>query len=287
MIGSSNEDNILICGVNTLGLLDSGSRITSISEAFYETLDHKPTVHSITEFGLSVTCANGTELPYNGYIEADIVVPSLGNTLYKAPVLVVENTDYNCRVPVIIGTNVIRLCKQASNDSSESNIPAEWQVAFDSMCNEILPVKTTNNFSIKVAPGEVKTLSGFVRNTKSFQTAVTEPIDTSLSAGLTICPRVVSLGSSGSTARIPVCVCNLSTQVIEIPPRSLLCSINGVDVVDSWTPDSSVKKQEPKVTKLEDLGMKVETDNLTQDQVRKAKDVLGSWSHIFSTGPTD
>ena len=345
MIGSSNEDNILICGVNTLGLLDSGSRITSISEAFYETLDPKPTLHSITEFGLSVTCANGTELPYKGYIEADIVVPSLGNTLYKAPVLVVENTDYNRRVPVIIGTNVIRLCKQASNDSSESNIPAEWQVAFDSMYNEILPVKTTNNFSIKVAPGEVKTLSGFVRNTKSFQTAVTEPIDTSLSVllyvhfsiaiilmgkreliallnlsswclvmverlfltvqrgclqfvivvfpdhtlllFLTICPRVVSLGSSGSTAPIPVCVCNLSTRVIEIPPRSLLCSINGVDVVDSWTPDSSVKKQEPKVTKLEDLGVKVETDNLTQDQVRKAKDVLGSWSHIFSTGPTD
>ena len=108
MIGSSNEDNILICGVNTLGLLDSGSRITSISEAFYETLDPKPTLHSITEFGLSVTCANGTELPYKGYIEADIVVPSLGNTTYKAPVLVVENTDYNRRVPVIIGTNVIR-----------------------------------------------------------------------------------------------------------------------------------------------------------------------------------
>ena len=184
MIGSSNEDNILICGVNTLGLLDSGSRITSISEAFYGTLDPKPTLHSITEFGLSVTCANGTELPYKGYIEADIVVPSLGNTTYKAP------TDYNRRVPVITGTNVIRLCKQASNDSSESNIPAEWQVAFDSMCNEILLVKTTNNFSIKVAHGEVKTLSGFVRNTKSFQTAVTEPIDTSLSAGLTICPEL-------------------------------------------------------------------------------------------------
>ena len=159
MIGSSNEDNILICGGNTHGLLDSGSRITSISEAFYETLDPKPTLHSIAEFGLSVTCANGTELPYKGYIEADIVVPSLGNTTYKAPVLVVENTDYNPRVPVIIGTNVIRLCKQASNHSTESNIPAEWQVAFDSMCNEILPVKTTNNFSIKVAPGEVKTLS--------------------------------------------------------------------------------------------------------------------------------
>ena len=134
---------------------------------------------------------------------------------------------------MIIRTNVISLCKQAANDSSESNIPADWQVAFDSVCNEILSVKTTNNFSIKVAPGEVKTLSGFVRNTKAFNTAVTGPIDTSFSAGLTICARVVSLGSSGPTARIPVCVCNLSTRVIEIPPRSLLCSINVLDVVDS------------------------------------------------------
>ena len=130
------------------------------------------------------------------------------------------------------------------------------------MCNDFLPVKTTNNFSIKVAPGEVKTLSDFVRNTKAFNTAVTEPIDTSLSMGLTICPRVASLGLFSSTARIPVCVCNLSTQVIEIPPRSLLCSINGVDVVDSWTPDSSVKKQEPKVTKLDNLSVKVETEIL-------------------------
>ena len=59
MIGSSNEDIILICGVDTLGLFDSGSRIASISEASYETLDPKPTLHSIIEFGLSVTCANG------------------------------------------------------------------------------------------------------------------------------------------------------------------------------------------------------------------------------------
>ena len=73
-------------------------------------------------------------------------------------------------------------------------IPAEWQVAFDSMCNEILLVKTTNNFSIKYAPDEVNTLSGFVRNTEAFHTAVTEPMVTSLSMGSTICPRVVSLG---------------------------------------------------------------------------------------------
>ena len=92
---------------------------------------------------MSFTCANGTKLPYKGYIEADIVVPSLLNTSNKAPVLVVENTNYKRCVPVTIVTNVIRLCKKASNYSSESNIPAQWQVAFGSICNEILPVKTT------------------------------------------------------------------------------------------------------------------------------------------------
>ena len=61
------------------------------------------------------------------------------------------------------------------------------------MCNEILPVKTTNNFNIKVAPCEKKKLKKIVRKTKEVQTAVTEPIDTCLSVGLTICPGVVSL----------------------------------------------------------------------------------------------
>ena len=82
------------------------------------------------------------------------------------------------------------MCKQASNDSSKSNSPAEWQFAFDSMCNEILPVKNTDNFSFKVAPGEVKTLSGFVRHAKAFHTVVTEPMDTSSSEGLLIWPEL-------------------------------------------------------------------------------------------------
>ena len=53
-------------------------------------------------------------------------------------------------------------------------------------------------------------------------------------------------------------MCTFSTQGIEILPRSLICSINGVDFVDSWTPYSSMKKQELKVTSVEDLGVKVD-----------------------------
>ena len=48
-----------------------------------------------------------------------------------------------------------------------------------------------------------------------------------------------------------------------------------------------MKEQEPKDTTLDDLGMKVEMDNLSQDHMRNPRDILGSWSQIFSTHPID
>ena len=66
--------------------------------------------------------------------------------------------------------------------------------------------------------------------------AVTEHTDSSLSGDLTICPRVVSLKTAGKAVRVPVRVCNLSTRVVQIPPKSILCTLSSVNVVDSWTP---------------------------------------------------
>ena len=139
-----------------------------------------------------------------------------------------NNTDYNSKVPAIIGTNVINLCKSFSS-TVDSDVPEQWKLAFDSLVDDTLPVKSTNNFSVRIAHGEIKTLSGIVRKKdKDIDTAVTEHIDTSLSADLTICPRIVSLKSASSTVRVPVRVCNLSARVVETPPKSLLCSLSSV-----------------------------------------------------------
>ena len=94
-----------------------------------------------------------------------------------------------------------------------------------------------------------------------------------MSGNITICPRVVSLKSSSNGARIPVRVCNLSARLVQIPTRSLLCSLTSV--VDSWTPDLS-HKQESKsnVSSLEDLGVQIDTDNLTIEELSEAKVIL-------------
>ena len=179
-----------------------------------------------------------------------------------------SNTEYNRTVPVIIGTNVIRLLKQSSVDGF---IPEEWQTAFSSLVDHTLPVKTTNNFSIRLGPGKVKTVHGLVRNTADLENAVTEQTDTLLSGNITICPRVVSLKSSSNVVRIPVRVCNLFALPVHIPPRSLLCSLTSVSIVDSWTPDLS-HKQESKsnVSSLEDLDVQIDTDNLTPEDLGEA-----------------
>ena len=83
--------------------------------------------------------------------------------------------------------------------------------------------------------------------------------------------------SSSNVARIPVCVCNLSTHPVQIPPRSLLCYLTSVSVVGSWAPDLS-HKQESKsnVSSLEVLGVQIDTDNLTPEELGEAKGILNT-----------
>ena len=154
MVGKSNVAEIYLGGIKTIGLIDSGSQITSVSESFYQSLNPKPALHDVKELGLSVTSAGGSQLPVKGYIEEDVSVPFVNNFTIPAPVLVVHDTNFNSLVPSIIGTNVISLCKSVSSGSN-SEIPEQWKLAFDSLVDETLPVKSTNNFSVRIAPGEI------------------------------------------------------------------------------------------------------------------------------------
>ena len=94
LVGSANENEIVICGAKTSALIDTGSMITSLSESFYDSMEHKPVVHDVSELGLSLSVigANGSNQPYKGFIEADISVPSLGYDSFVISVLVVSNT---------------------------------------------------------------------------------------------------------------------------------------------------------------------------------------------------
>lgn len=114
LVGKGNESDIIIEGSHTRGLIDTGSMISSISEAFLSTLDPVPEIHTLDELGLEVNTANGQSLPYSGYVEIELSVPCFKEKAITVPLLVVPVTEYNSQVPVIVGTNIIRQYKNSS-----------------------------------------------------------------------------------------------------------------------------------------------------------------------------
>ncbi len=74
-----------------------------------------------------------------------------------------------------------------------------------------------------------------------------------------------------------------------------MCSLNEVKVVDTWNPTS---EDVPKHTKLETdntseipipekLGVSINTDNISEDQLAGVRQLLHKWEHIFSKSFTD
>ena len=258
LIGEVNETNIQICGENVRALLDKGAMVSTISEEFYITHCPKPNLNALTEFQLDIYAAGGTTLPYTGYIE--IPRSDNGSISVVVPVLVTETTEYKHRVPVIIGTNILRIVRDRV-DSARREVLEPLELAFEYMNDQqSIPVRTTNLYTVTIGPNKVKTIHGLVKNNSHITTAVTEQTDTAQSGNLLVCPRVVSLHENSKKAKIPVRICNLSATAIEIKPRSLICSVKEVKIVDSWSPEMQAPSSDIKQGLGHGLDVKVNVD---------------------------
>lgn len=110
-------------------------------------------------------------------------------------------------------------------------------------------------------------------------TAITEQMDNvHNSNSLLVCPRVVSI-KKGKTSRIPVRICNMSAKPIKVSPKSVICKLSFVKVVNAWHPSTS-STVIPEVD-LVKLGVKINEGNLSSDQVNSCHQFLNKWKHIF------
>ncbi len=76
-------------------------------------------MHNISDL-LTVQSAGGNDLPYHGYIEFDVSLPVTDTFIFEifVPVLIVPDTEYNSRVPFLVGTNVLNHVSKCSGDIS-------------------------------------------------------------------------------------------------------------------------------------------------------------------------
>ena len=290
LVGRDNISQICINGTKTVGLIDTGSMISTIAEDFILSLDPIPNLYTIEDLGLKVNVANGQTLNYLGCVVVQVCVPCLGEATVQAPCLVVPMTEYNKEVPIIVGTNIINREYQCTMDGAD-DIPTAWASAFKAIRNDHVGVVRTTT-AVVLQPNETRTISGLARKSRDSESALTEPLEDCLTSKVSVCPRVVRTNKPGTTARIPVRVCNLSAKVVTIPPHAPVCNLAEVNVlkrdpVKEMTGQFTAEQHQHTVSMDTKFDVDLEGTVLTAKQKEEVQSFLSNWTHVFSTGPTD
>ena len=295
VVGPANQTTIVFNGINVTALIDTGSMVSTASQSFYESLKDKPELLDVSLLGIDVTIADGSKLDILGYIETSVFIPVLSDFTLDVPILIVPDSSLNRQCPVIVGTNIIRRCKSFVNSSASFDIPDVWQCAFDSLTCHPCMVRSTNNRTIEVGPYETTVLNGIVRGANC-DSCVTENID---SNEFLVSPQFVKITPSTSYSKVPVKICNISAKPLRIRPISNLCQINEASVVDnlasfhsddcdsSSCSSASESESDSCMSEPEQLGLKIDKENITPEQLHRVRQVLGNWPQVFSKGLTD
>ena len=129
-MGCVNDTYVKINDVACKALLDTGSQVSCISESFvHKYLPMVEIVH--LEKLCSVRGVSGHELPYVGYVEVELCLPSGVSSDNRLDVLllVTQDSKFSNDLPALIGTNVIEAC--AERRQSNWKCPRAWKLAFD------------------------------------------------------------------------------------------------------------------------------------------------------------
>lgn len=234
MIGEKCEHNAIISGVGTKCLLDSGSQVSIISKSFYDKFlksSHQlKTLNELVEF----ESANGSAIPYEGYIEAKLILNGFNNnTSVDALLLVSPDTDYSSKTPLLVGTNVLKGSKFPEN----GNFPyikgvvesmKKSEEFYDCETGRIGSVMTFTSQRITVKPNEVVNINCFAHSTsvkESFPALIDSAVESSdLPGGLIVQSKLVT--SRGNRKfRTKVSVQNISEREITIMPKSHLADV--------------------------------------------------------------
>jgi len=165
--------------------------ITTLSEKKYKSLLVKPELRELSALGLQISVADGSILQYKGFIECTMKFLDL--ELF-VPIVIVPETEFNKNCPVIVGTNILRICREYFSHVS-CQLSEAWQFAIDSTQCRSFCVKATTKRDITLEPYQSVVVNCVVKGIdKNISTVVTE--NSQRNDNYTVCPRVLTLSQS-------------------------------------------------------------------------------------------
>ena len=125
LVDRANEDHIVINGHPVTALLDTGSQVTHISEAFCQAKGFQ--IYPLSQL-VEMGGVLGDSIKYVGYIEVKLALLMGSHTFeVKALLLVLPTTDYQERVPVAIGTTITNMVEDYISQNQPNNVSKSWK----------------------------------------------------------------------------------------------------------------------------------------------------------------
>ena len=291
---------MLIFKEKCFALLESGSTVSTLSYSFYNNV-LKPfcRLEPVKEF-LEIEGAAGQKLPYLGYVAAPLSFPDQSIGSQECLFLVVPDTHYNSRVPLLLGTNV--LCplmdflrqKHGVRFLQKSSITTPWQLVFQAIAVQDRQLQRSDGRLALVKFAQRKTLTlprnssiiveGLIDGEVGYRkcSAILQPVKTSgpLSA-LEVTPALVNyIGDQVHTA---VRLSNLSNSPIVISPNTVLGELQ------LCKPTSLSRAETPSMDRytLGDLEIDLDGMDLPGEQRLEVMSLLQEYKDIFSHNDTD
>ncbi len=279
----------------TTCLVDTGAMVPTVSQSFYRThLNHiiMEPLSSLVVFG-----PGDHELPYLGFVVVNISVKDLVNDI-DVPLLVVKDTRYNTRVPLVVGNNVVECMLESSK--SPGNL-ATRALRTEGHSHSIGVVQSTKVMDIPA--GQTVVLNGLCRVMDPGSDHVMfESGDTRLPGSVLAMPEVLDLSGPGSIRRVKIHVQNFGSSVVHIPAKASLGRLYRVDEVHSM--QNTVSQDEvmgnvhsSTVAQVTSNGIDRETflrlfkfdemNDLNQVQLHELQDLLVEFHDVFSLDDFD
>ena len=249
-------------------------------------------VHKLDSM-LTVEGAGGHQLPYLGYVEVDLYLKEMEEPVQRAIMLVVPDTAYHQRVPVLIGTNILGNLKQVQDGD-----PA-WNVALASLAKHRAIVNTSEPLGflrtikpLVVPPRSCVVIQGRTRVqalSQRISVCLEEAKEQSLPRGVVVSPCVLTLLPGTSSSKLPVQVVNHLDQEVSIPAKTRICdlySIEDVSSLNSTVPIGQSSGNEVGSDSFLDHFQDL-SETLSGVEVEEVQRLLTEWKSIFSLHDLD
>ena len=203
--------------------------------------------------------ASGDPMKFNGYIVTTITIPDMGQ--HDVILLVVNDTVFHQEVPLLIGTNILRLMPKHTRCSSV------WKKSV-SYCHRLYA-----NIGLVYCPkqhvpanGEI-TLDGRAKVTKAKfdRTVMCIPVNSNINQKLKFEPILAIVPADKDVARFPVIAKNYTEIDMEVDPR--------LPVYRLTAPDSVLCEQSSDKHK-EELIAAFKFPDIHPDQLQKLKQLI-------------